>query len=71
MFGSGNWDARTTRLNFELDVESFGASLVDDVGACIDARIAAARELGVDELRREHLLVRLRNGVARLLSPYL
>ena len=40
-------------------------------GNSIDAKIAIARPLGLAELEGRALPVRLRDGLARLLSPYL
>lgn len=71
LFGSTNWDPRSLRLNFELDVESYCPELAGRLGRQIDARIAAARELTLREIDARPLPVKLRDGVARLLSPYL
>jgi cardiolipin synthase len=71
LFGSSNWDPRSLRLNFEFDVECYDpefAAAMDDVAA---AKIASARELTAAEHRGRTLPVRLRDGVARLLTPYL
>ncbi|MCE9630437.1 MAG: PLDc N-terminal domain-containing protein [Planctomycetia bacterium] len=71
MFGSGNWDERSMRLNFEFNVETYDRSLA----ARLDERIAAvmgrARRRTLADVDGRSLPVRLRDGVARLLSPYL
>lgn len=71
LIGSANWDERSLRLNFELDVECYDADLTAEVDAAIDAKIAAARPLVHDEVAGRPLAAKLRDGVAWLLSPYL
>ncbi|HET6411079.1 MAG TPA: phospholipase D-like domain-containing protein [Anaeromyxobacter sp.] len=71
LLGSSNWDPRSLRLNFELDVEAFGKGVANDLDALIDARLAAARPVTLDDVDRRPLPLRLRDGVARLFTPYL
>lgn len=71
LVGSTNWDPRSLRLNFELDVESYCQELAGRLGAQIDARIAIAREVTLAEVDARSLAIKLRDGVARLMSPYL
>lgn len=71
LIGSTNWDPRSLRLNFELDVESYCTECAATLDALIDARIAAAREVSLEEVDARPLPVKLRDGIARLCSPYL
>lgn len=71
LFGSANWDHRSLRLNFELGVEVYDPGLAQAVSSVIDERMASARRLTREELDRAPRAVRLRDGVARLLSPHL
>jgi cardiolipin synthase len=71
VFGSPNWDPRSLRLNFELALECYDLELAARMGALIGERIAAAREVTLPELELRPLSLRLRDGVARLLTPYL
>ncbi|WP_308197882.1 phospholipase D-like domain-containing protein [Anaeromyxobacter oryzisoli] len=71
LLGSANWDPRSLRLNFEFDVEAYDADLAARVDALVDARVAVAHLLTLGEVDRRPLALRLRDGVARLLSPYL
>jgi len=71
LLGSANWDQRSLRLNFELDVECYDAAFTAEVDSVIDAKIAAARPLGHDEIAGRPLATKLRDGIAWLLSPYL
>ena len=70
-FGSSNWDARSIRLNFELNVEVFDAGTTMAIDALIDTRRATAREVTLAEVDARGLGTRLRDGLARLLAPYL
>jgi len=71
LIGSTNWDARSLRLNFEYNVECYDEDLARRLEAVADRKIAAGRELRLEELRSRSMAVQLRNGLARLLSPYL
>ncbi|HCP01637.1 MAG: cardiolipin synthase [Alphaproteobacteria bacterium] len=71
LIGSSNWDPRSLRLNFELNVECRSVALLNELSEEFDDECRRARELTVDELKRRPLAVRLRDGMARLFSPYL
>lgn len=71
LLGSSNWDPRSLRLNFELDVECYDAALAAEVDALIRPRIERARPLTLAEVDGRPLPIRLRDGVARLFSPYM
>jgi cardiolipin synthase len=71
LIGSANWDPRSLRLNFELDVECYDADLARTLNGLIDARIAAATPLTPERLKARPLAVKLRDATAWLLSPYL
>ena len=69
--GSANWDQRSLRLNFEFNVECYDRDLASDLAGDIRARIDAGRPLTVEEVNGRGLPVKVRDGVARLFSPYL
>ena len=71
LLGSANWDPRSLRLNFELDVEAYHPEVAAALDHLVDARLAAAREVTLHDVDRRPLPLRLRDGVARLFSPYL
>ncbi len=71
LVGSANWDPRSLQLNFEFNVESYDPTFVERLDDFLDERRAVARELSVAEMRDRALLVRLRDGMARLFSPLL
>ena len=67
LIGSANWDTRSFRLNFELNVE------IQDEGFArkLSEITSGGRDLLLAEINRDRLLLRLRNNAARLLQPYL
>lgn len=69
--GSSNLDPRSMRLNFELDLEIYDRALAEWIRARIDDNIAAARQVTLDSLAAKPFLVRLRNRLIWLASPYL
>ena len=71
MFGSGTWDERSLRLNFEFNVETFDRGLCAGLDRHIADVIGRSRPVTLEEVDGRSLPVRLRDGVARLFSPYL
>jgi cardiolipin synthase len=71
MLGSGNWDPRSLRLNFEFNVEAYDPLLAQELNDLIDQKMANAQPLTLADVDGRSLPVRLRDGVARLFSPYL
>lgn len=71
LVGSANWDPRSFRLNFEFNVECYDVDLASKMDRFIDERIDRAQELTLEFMDRRTLPVRLRDGVVRLLKPYL
>jgi cardiolipin synthase len=71
MFGSGNWDDRSMRLNFEFNVETYDHDLAARLDRRIASVIARSRPKTLAEVDARSIPVRLRDGIARLFSPYL
>ena len=71
LLGSANWDARSLRLNFELNVECYSVEFGAHMEGLVQARINAARRVTMDEVNARPLPVKLRDGVARLFAPFL
>jgi cardiolipin synthase len=69
LVGSANWDVRSFRLNFELDIEVYHSGVVRQVDELITAHQGA--RLSPSTLEGRSLPLRLRDGAARLLVPYL
>ncbi|MGD9719872.1 MAG: phospholipase D-like domain-containing protein [Pirellulales bacterium] len=71
LLGSGNWDPRSLRLNFEFDVECYECELADQLHQWMMQKRQQARQVTLDDVDGRSLPVKLRDGVARLLTPYL
>ncbi len=71
LLGSGNWDPRSLRLNFEFNLECYHRELAEKLEAELLATIHKSRPITLSDTQRRNLFVRLRDGLARLFSPYL
>ncbi len=71
LVGSANWDPRSLRLNFEFNVEAYDPVLAQSLAAWFDERLAQSHQTSLAEVDARSLPVRLRDGAARLLTPYL
>ncbi|MCP3098273.1 cardiolipin synthase [Myxococcus sp. K15C18031901] len=71
LIGSANWDPRSLRLNFELNVECYDAELAGRLDAVVEERLLRSRPITRAQVDARPLPIRLRDGLARLLSPYL
>jgi cardiolipin synthase len=69
--GSTNWDPRSLRLNFEFNVECYEAALAAELDSLIDEKIVRARPLVLADVHNRGFPLKLRDGAAWLLSPYL
>ena len=69
LVGSSNWDVRSFRLNFELDLEVFDPALAQQIDALISA--GQRKQISTAQLNARSLPERLRDGAARLMLPYL
>ena len=71
LIGSTNWDPRSLRLNFELQVEVYGEDFASPLIDYIDQAARAGREVTLEEVDGRGLLVRFRDSLCWLFSPYL
>jgi cardiolipin synthase A/B len=71
LLGSANWDARSLRLNFELNVECYGRNFADEMTTVIQHKLRHAHKVTLAEVDGRSLPGKLRDAIARLLSPYL
>jgi len=71
LLGSANWDARSLRLNFEFNLECYDAELARRMEHWIEERRSRSRPLTLKEIDARRLPIRLRDGIARLFTPYL
>jgi cardiolipin synthase len=71
LLGSANWDARSLRLNFEYNLECYDPGLARQMDVWFAARRNAAHLVTLEEVDGRPLPAKLRDGIARLLTPYL
>jgi cardiolipin synthase len=71
MFGSSNLDARSFRLNFEFNVEAYSEPLVRNVQEYLNRYRGRSQRVTIRSLKAEPAVVRLRNAIVKLFSPYL
>ena len=71
LLGSANWDSRSLRLNFEFNLECYDADLARRLDQWIETKRKGARPVTLEEVNGRSLPARLRDGFARLLTPYL
>jgi cardiolipin synthase A/B len=71
LIGSANWDPRSLRLNFEFNIECYDAETVGQLEAFVENKRAKSRELTLEMLNARSLPVKIRDGLARLATPYL
>jgi cardiolipin synthase len=71
LIGSANLDPRSLRLNFEFNVEVYDPVLGGRLEAELEAAAARSRAVTLEEVDSRSVPVRLRDGIARLFSPFL
>lgn len=71
LIGSSNLDPRSLRLNFEFNLEVYDSALNSRLSEYCDAAIRAGREVTLAEVDGRPLPEKLRDGAAKLFSPYL
>ena len=71
LLGSANWDPRSLRLNFEFNVECYDRELATSLTDLAQTKIQRPQRLTMADVDRRGLPRELRDGVARLFSPYL
>ena len=71
LLGSANIDTRSFLLNFEFNVECYDRELAARMNSLIDSKLRNAHRVTIEEVTNRRLPVKLRDGLARLFSPYL
>lgn len=71
LIGSTNWDPRSLRLNFELQVEVYGEDFARPLIDYVDRAIERGREVTLGEVDGRSFPARLRDSACWLFSPYL
>jgi cardiolipin synthase len=71
LVGSANWDPRSLRLNFGFNLECYDCELAGELDATIREKLRGAHGVTLEEVDSRRLPGRLRDGIARLATPYL
>ena len=71
LLGSANWDSRSLRLNFELNVECYGRDFADKMKQVVEKKLTGAHEVTLAEADARSVAGKLRDATARLFSPFL
>ncbi|MEP6834399.1 MAG: cardiolipin synthase, partial [Gemmatimonas sp.] len=69
--GSSNWDDRSIRLNFELNLEIQDRVLTSALHRLVDAKRAKAHRVTLGDLQALSLFHKIRSSFVRLFAPYL
>ncbi len=71
LIGSTNWDPRSLRLNFEFNLACFDEKLAGELNAEFQWRLEQSGEVKLADLEAASLGERVRDGIARLFTPFL
>ncbi|HBG06177.1 MAG: cardiolipin synthase [Geobacteraceae bacterium GWC2_58_44] len=71
LIGSANLDPRSLRLNFELDLEVYDLRFAELLEQRCAAAVATSTEITLADVDGRSLPVKIRDGIAKLFSPYL
>jgi len=71
LVGSANIDARSLRLNFEVGIETLDHEFVAQLDQYVTEVLGQSTEVTLEDVSSRTVLVRFRDAVAGLLSPYL
>ena len=71
LLGSANWDARSLRLNFELNVECYGREFAQQMEKVVESKLRGAHEVTFAETDSRPLPIKLRDAAMRLFAPFL
>jgi cardiolipin synthase A/B len=71
LLGSANWDPRSFWLNFEFDIECYDRELTTKLNELVQHKLEKARRISLADVNNRSFPAKVRDGVARLLTPYL
>jgi cardiolipin synthase len=69
--GSSNWDSRSFQLNFEFNIECYSDVLVSKLDGVFKAKRDSSRPISLLDIQNRRTASKVRDGVVKLLSPYL
>lgn len=71
LIGSANLDARSLRLNFELNVEVFSEKVNEQLTHYFEKKLHTSEALNEETFKAVPVIKKIRNALAWLFSPYL
>ena len=71
LIGSANMDTRSFLLNFEFNVECLDHGLAAEINDIVSEKMAGAHRVTLREIKDRSFAIKMRDGIARLFSPYL
>ena len=71
LIGSANLDTRSFRLNFELNLAVYDRDVTANLNRHFENILAVSHIMTLQEMDARSLAIKLRDGAARLFSPYL
>lgn len=71
LLGSSNWDSRSLKLNFEVNLECFDSRLNRALTDIVVAKKNTSQRVRLSDFERVSFIRTLRNNFFKLLSPYL
>ena len=71
LIGSTNLDPRSIRLNFEFNVECYDRDLATKLDDIFEEKKRGSHKITMEMMDRLSIFIRVRNGLARVLSPIL
>lgn len=71
LLGSANIDPRSLRLNFELNMEVYDRKFTETMDVVFMKAVNRSKEVSLDDMDNRPFHEKLRDGVAKLFSPYL
>lgn len=71
LIGSSNIDPRSLRLNYEVCVEIYDQTVAKTLQEYADKSLVNSKKITISELENRPLLIKIRDGIAWLFSPYL
>jgi len=71
LLGSANLDPRSLRLNFELNMEVYDRKFSESLEGEFMKAMACSKEVSLAEMDNRPFQEKVRDGVAKLFSPYL
>jgi cardiolipin synthase len=71
LIGSSNWDSRSLRLNFELDLEVYDANFSETLVKHFENTKEKSQPVTLQDVNKKHWLVQSRNSFMKLFTPYL